>query len=255
MVDNCKACKRIRDKDACFDGIGEKECKNLHDDKGIDGKGKNCSDLHDLNDCFVDTPIKKLPAYDDCDWKKWAKDSGWGIYNTLKGVICSICGLQDTVDKIKKEQYKLVACKEVGVGIFGGTSYSASYLEDQNGHRTLSNFQLRVQVFSKDTITIKKGTKMEIKFVGKGTNDKKLSCMNVVENLAPVVWHNYGYDRPDRTPEIFPQNNCYIGTSGRGPGRENFPANVYIIALDNDVTFNGGIPYQTSVFWSEEPIF
>jgi len=260
---HCSACERLKqhNPNVIVNGITGKECKSLQDNKGLGGecdkdyKRNDCEDLNDLNDCFIGTLGDKLPAYDECDWKQFAKDLVTNLWNVLKALICAICGLWKKTDELSKSQFKLVACKEVGSGAFGGTSYSASYLQDQNGKRTLSNFQLRVQILSKDTFTIKKGEKLAIPFEGKGINDKKLPCMNVVENLAPAVWHNYKYDRPDRTPEIFPQNNCYIGTSGRGPGRENFPANIYIIALERDITFNGGIPYQTSVFWSEEPLF
>lgn len=99
---DCTACGELQEKNAnvIVNGIGTKECNNLKNDEGMSGKGTDCEELEDLNDCLVGNMDAELEAYDICDWKEYMHKFVPNVWTVLKGIICSICGLWTNVHKI-----------------------------------------------------------------------------------------------------------------------------------------------------------
>lgn len=99
MAEYCSACERLREENPDFVdyGISDKECQSLQNNTGLNPDlsvlHTSCEDLNDMNDCIIGQHGKTIKAYDDCDWKKYAKDQNWNLWNMFKGIICTICGL------------------------------------------------------------------------------------------------------------------------------------------------------------------
>lgn len=269
MEEHCSACERLREENADFIeyGISDPECKSLQNDTGLNSKltvlHDDCQDLNDMNDCLVAQHGQTIPAYDDCDWKVYATDQNWNLWNMFKGIICAICGLWKNihdiwkkVDDLDKEMFKLIACKEEGSGIFTGTVFSGSYMIDnKNSNRTLTTYQLRVQILPTSSFTIPHGGMYAIPFKNKGLNDKKLECIDIImEHVEKVQWHNADLKAESDAPEVFNELESYIFSPGKNVAGREFSGNIYIYAKDRAITFSAGVPVQTAITWAMEPI-
>lgn len=96
---DCGACEDLRQKDPnlLINGFGDDECESLAKDKGLTG-GDTCEDLHDLNDCLVGNMSREVNAYDTCDWKKFMRRFIPNVWTVLKGIICTLCGINCRVN-------------------------------------------------------------------------------------------------------------------------------------------------------------
>jgi len=281
---SCNSCNTVADIDIktpletiqngddnfCMNGISDELCENLQKDKGIHPRtvkneddedveqaNNDCTDLHALNQYYNGDLWNKLKSLDFCNMKElrcWLFELINHYFNLTKGLVCAICGLWSKVHELEANQFQLVSCQETGSGIFEGTSFSGSYMIDGKAKtRALTTYQLRIQIKSPTKLVIPAGTQIPIQFVGKTVNDTKLPCLdNIVENFTQIVWHNYDIKSENEVPYTWTAP-CYIGTPGRGGGR-NFNGNVYIIAKEQDVVFEANVPYQTAMTWAFEPI-
>lgn len=96
---NCNSCNELRQNAAEFvtNGVTEAVCNSLKNDTGFNAalsvQHTNCEDLHDANDCLIGMMAKEVEAYEACDWKVYAKKFVGNIYEVLKAMICSMCGI------------------------------------------------------------------------------------------------------------------------------------------------------------------
>ena len=94
---NCSACEDLREisPEFALNGLTDDMCESLADNYGLaknDGR-YSCDDLHDMNDCLVGSMAREVDSYANCDWKKFAKDFIPNLWTTLKGIICTLCGV------------------------------------------------------------------------------------------------------------------------------------------------------------------
>ena len=96
----CDSCENLRENNPDFilNGMNEKSCNNLSNNKGLSGKGDNCEDVHDMNDCLVGMMDKEVNAHEACDWKKFMHKFIPNLWSVLEAVICWLCGLQCQTD-------------------------------------------------------------------------------------------------------------------------------------------------------------
>lgn len=93
---DCTSCEELRGSAPTFvkRGLNDKMRNNLADNKGYENNGnEDCEDLNLANDCLLGRMPNALRAYDDCDWKTWAKDFSYNVYQMMGSTIAAICGL------------------------------------------------------------------------------------------------------------------------------------------------------------------
>lgn len=96
---SCDACNNLREYAPEFvqNGVNENVCASLMNNTGLNPGltvlHDNCDDLHDVNDCLIGRMTDELEAYDVCDWKDFMQKQNSNLYETLKAIICSTCGL------------------------------------------------------------------------------------------------------------------------------------------------------------------
>lgn len=99
---DCSACDELRQLDADFviNGFSDENCEHLSDNAGlVTGDDNNsCDDLHLMNDCLVGMMEKEVKAYETCDWKKFMVKLIPNLWATLKGIICTLCGVNCRVN-------------------------------------------------------------------------------------------------------------------------------------------------------------
>lgn len=104
MAKNCESCEDLRTQapDFAMNGVTDKVCASLKNNTGLDASNGNddCTDLHNANDCLVGNMEDEVEAYDVCEWKPFMKRFIPNLYNTLKAMICAICGLWSNVEKL-----------------------------------------------------------------------------------------------------------------------------------------------------------
>ena len=102
---NCSACNEIRENapSVVVNGMGETECNYLKNNTGLSGASDDCTDLENLNDCLIGNMEEEIEAYEICDWKTYTKMFVGNVWNVLKAIICSICGLWTRVEKLECE--------------------------------------------------------------------------------------------------------------------------------------------------------
>lgn len=101
---NCSACEDLRTDAPNFvlNGIGNTEASSLMNNTGFNPSSGNddCTDLHNANDCLVGNMEAEVDAYEVCDWKTFMKKFIPNVWQTLKAIIYSICGLWDRTDSL-----------------------------------------------------------------------------------------------------------------------------------------------------------
>lgn len=106
---NCDACSELRENAAAFlvNGVTDDICTSLQNNTGfnpdLETPRTDCEDLDAANDCLIGMADGQLEAYDTCDWKKFMHNFIPNIWNVLKAIICSICGLWTHVEKLECE--------------------------------------------------------------------------------------------------------------------------------------------------------
>lgn len=100
---NCEACSELQENSADFvqNGVTKDICNSLKANTGFNQSSghDDCEDLSDANDCLIGNMEDSIDAYDMCSWKTYTKDLVHNLWNVLKAIICSICGLWTRVEK------------------------------------------------------------------------------------------------------------------------------------------------------------
>ena len=103
---SCSACNDLRETSATFvqNGVTDAICNNLSKNLGLNsGKDHDdCEDLHDINDCLIANMDDEMDAFDVCEWKDFMHQYIPNNYETLKAMICSMCGQWDRMDDMCK---------------------------------------------------------------------------------------------------------------------------------------------------------
>lgn len=91
----CSSCEDLRQTAPNFviNGLGEDECTNLANNKGLAGNSDDCTDLHNMADCLIGFAEEEVDAYETCDWKKFMKEFIPNVWSVFTGIICAICGI------------------------------------------------------------------------------------------------------------------------------------------------------------------
>lgn len=101
---NCDACNdlEVNAPEFTLNGVTDKVCTSLKNNTGLDASNgnDNCADLEDANDCLIGNMADEVEAYDVCDWKDYIRKFVPNVYNVLKAMICSMCGLWTNVTKL-----------------------------------------------------------------------------------------------------------------------------------------------------------
>ena len=96
---DCNACQELREHapDFVFNGVTDSICTSLKNDTGLNPKAtvihNDCEDLDLANDCLVGQMDKEVDSYDVCDWKDFMHKFIPNLWNFLKAMVCTICGL------------------------------------------------------------------------------------------------------------------------------------------------------------------
>lgn len=114
-------------------GVTDTVCESLNNNTGLNPHlsvlHENCEDFEKMNDCLIGKKAVELKAYSDCDWKKFAKDFIQNLYQYLKALNCSICGLWARVVCVYNGIVKLIEALD---GSVGGSSF-VRYFRDNSG--------------------------------------------------------------------------------------------------------------------------
>ncbi len=100
---SCSACNDLREYAPEFvvNGVTDNVCESLQANTGLnpnlETKHKDCEDLHDVNDCLVGNMDDEVEEFEVCDWKDFMHQFIPNLYETLKAMICAICGLWKAV--------------------------------------------------------------------------------------------------------------------------------------------------------------
>ena len=125
-VKNCQACEDLTEYAPEFvaNGVTSTICTSLKNNTGfnpsLSKQHENCEDLDDANDCLIGNMVDEGERFDVCDWKAYARLFAANIYNVLKAIICSMCGLWNNIKSIKKSitniQSQIDCVKQLAVG-------------------------------------------------------------------------------------------------------------------------------------------
>ncbi|MGM0175682.1 hypothetical protein [Enterococcus sp. DIV0800] len=109
MSEKCSSCEKLKKNnlDVVRKGVSDANGANLKNDKGFNGKSTDCSDLHDLNECFIGAKTEGIDGYDECNWKGYLVDFGSNVYEVFRAVIFAICGLWTNVHDLWNEIQKI----------------------------------------------------------------------------------------------------------------------------------------------------
>ena len=95
----CSACTDLREyaPEFVMNGVTSTVASSLKNDTGLNPRlatlHKNCEDLNDVNDCLIGRKMQELESLDVCDWKEFMSGFGPNLYDTLKAMIQSECGV------------------------------------------------------------------------------------------------------------------------------------------------------------------
>lgn len=148
---DCGACNDLREYAPHFvqNGITDRECASLKNDTGLNPSlnplHTDCDDLNDVNDCLVGRMDGELEAYDVCDWKKFMHKFIPNVYETIKGIICALCGawtkIHEHDDAIEDLCIKIDNTMSPSTVPYGVTPYNdehpnriIGHLGEKNGH-------------------------------------------------------------------------------------------------------------------------
>ncbi len=145
---DCGACNDLREYAPHFvqNGITSTECNSLKNDTGLNPSlttlHTDCDDLNDVNDCLVGRMDGDLEAYETCDWKKFMHKFIPNVYETIKGIICALCGawakLHDHDDQLEDLCIKIDNAMTPTTVVYGKTPYN-----DVNPQRIIGELGLK----------------------------------------------------------------------------------------------------------------
>ena len=101
---NCDACNQIKaiDPNLAINGWSDTECTSFKNDTGLNpSSGHNdCTDIELLNDCLIGNMEQEIDAYNNCDWKKFAKKFIPNLWTVISAIKCAICGLWTNIHNL-----------------------------------------------------------------------------------------------------------------------------------------------------------
>lgn len=96
---NCSACTDLQEYAPEFtqNGVTTNVAASLANDTGFNpslaATHTDCDDLNDANDCLVGRMDQEIEAYEMCDWKEFMHKFIPNVYEVIKAIIASICGM------------------------------------------------------------------------------------------------------------------------------------------------------------------
>lgn len=106
MATNCTSCNDLRENapDFVTNGVTSAVCTSMKNDTGLNPslspKHTDCADLEDVNDCLIGNLEDAIEAYDICDWKDFMRTMIPNLYNTIKLMICALCGVWTNIHNL-----------------------------------------------------------------------------------------------------------------------------------------------------------
>lgn len=103
---DCNACNDLREYAPEFaqNGVTSTVATSLQNNTGFNPNltvlHEDCEDLNDANDCLIGRMDQEIEAYEMCDWKEFMHKFLPNLYDMLKAIIASICGLWIQVDRL-----------------------------------------------------------------------------------------------------------------------------------------------------------
>lgn len=102
---NCSACSELQETapELAIVGLTEDMCTSLQNNTGLTASSghDDCTDLENMNDCLVGNMDSEIEAYNVCDWKPFMHRFIPNAWTTLKGIICSICGIWTNLKRLE----------------------------------------------------------------------------------------------------------------------------------------------------------
>ena len=99
---SCNACNDLREyaPEFVINGVTDNVCEHLADNEGLSGADahNDCDDLHDVNDCLIGNMDDELESFEICEWKDFMHQYIPNNYETLKAMICSMCGQWEMIE-------------------------------------------------------------------------------------------------------------------------------------------------------------
>lgn len=101
---SCTACNDLREyaPDFVLNGVTDDICESLATNTGLNDnlspKHEDCDDLHDINDCLIGNMDDEVESFEVCDWKDFMHQYIPNNYETLKAMICSMCGQWERIE-------------------------------------------------------------------------------------------------------------------------------------------------------------
>lgn len=111
---NCGACADLRENAPEFvaSGVTENVADSLMNNTGFNPNlsvlHDNCTDLNNANDCLIGLMPKEIEGYDNCDWKVFMKKFLSNLYEVLKAILASMCGLWARAEATCETQEMLI---------------------------------------------------------------------------------------------------------------------------------------------------
>lgn len=139
----CSSCEDLRTNAPNFviNGLGEDECTNLSNNRGLAGNSDDCTDLHNMNDCLIGFMEDEVEAYETCDWKKFMKEFIPNVWTVFTGIICAICGLWCMVDYTTKGTTFEIGEEETE-GAYAVAGKGVTFMEPTQGEEHTTDLKL-----------------------------------------------------------------------------------------------------------------
>lgn len=141
---NCDACNELREYAPEFvqNGVTTNVATSLSNNTGFNPSltvtHKDCEDLNDANDCLVGRMDQEIEAYEVCDWKKYMHKLVPNVYELLKAMIASICGLWIRVECLVEALYNQDYFKPIVTHPRSQGSGDASFFEPATDFQTIN---------------------------------------------------------------------------------------------------------------------
>ena len=120
---NCNACNDLQEYAPDFvdygvtDEIADSLAANTGLNPNLDVLHEDCEDLNDANDCLIGMMENDVESFRVCDWQDFMKEFIGNLYNMLKAMIASICGLWH---KLEVSSYYGLAELYTTTDVYGG---------------------------------------------------------------------------------------------------------------------------------------
>lgn len=127
---DCTSCEELREIAPEFvqKGVTDNVAEHLANNTGYGGKSTNCNDLPLANDCLIGRMPSALAAYDDCDWKEWARDFSQNVYQMMASMIAAWCQLTGS---LQTAPVKIIYTRNVGAT---GSAVDYWYMNPNSRH-------------------------------------------------------------------------------------------------------------------------